>query len=418
MAHPERFELPTNRFEAGYSIQLSYGCVRTEISDGWGASKQEKRSRPATPGIAAPIYGNEGRSRSICTGVDHQLQFEFKRMAPPRPFHAPLVIDNAPLRRRMIELYREAADQLDLAKSQLTIFTDRDQPAFIGWYQQTFAEALQRMESFKQEVREKQWIVQAVLREAKIRRISLRDAYRNFINGATYDEDLQNEEAARELFDDFLRQEGTKPESLDQIDYEARLEYFKGKLDGDPNFGNPGSGYSDATCEEENASSGAQGSPKLTLSLKTLYYQLARKLHPDATGSNDPALAKLWLQAQAAYEARDLTDLELIWARFNDGQVPQLDQESLSNIQNRTQAMRDAWHELQKQIRRARRDRAWGFSSPKKAGRLSKVQTSLERELNDEIGELRALRKSLEGFIVDCHDSDEAGDETANPRHP
>ena len=25
LARPERFELPTNRFEAGYSIQLSYG---------------------------------------------------------------------------------------------------------------------------------------------------------------------------------------------------------------------------------------------------------------------------------------------------------------------------------------------------------------------------------------------------------
>ena len=25
VARPERFELPTNRFEAGYSIQLSYG---------------------------------------------------------------------------------------------------------------------------------------------------------------------------------------------------------------------------------------------------------------------------------------------------------------------------------------------------------------------------------------------------------
>lgn len=27
MAHPERFELPTDRFVADYSIQLSYGCV-------------------------------------------------------------------------------------------------------------------------------------------------------------------------------------------------------------------------------------------------------------------------------------------------------------------------------------------------------------------------------------------------------
>ena len=27
MAHPERFELPTDRFVADYSIQLSYGCA-------------------------------------------------------------------------------------------------------------------------------------------------------------------------------------------------------------------------------------------------------------------------------------------------------------------------------------------------------------------------------------------------------
>jgi hypothetical protein len=31
LAHPERFELPTKWFEATYSIQLSYGCVRAAI---------------------------------------------------------------------------------------------------------------------------------------------------------------------------------------------------------------------------------------------------------------------------------------------------------------------------------------------------------------------------------------------------
>lgn len=30
MVRPERFELPTNRFEADYSIQLSYGRTRTD----------------------------------------------------------------------------------------------------------------------------------------------------------------------------------------------------------------------------------------------------------------------------------------------------------------------------------------------------------------------------------------------------
>lgn len=35
MAPPERFELPTNRFEAGYSIQLSYGGVVGSKSAKW-----------------------------------------------------------------------------------------------------------------------------------------------------------------------------------------------------------------------------------------------------------------------------------------------------------------------------------------------------------------------------------------------
>ncbi len=34
MAPPERFELPTNRFEAGYSIQLSYGGVIEVLNAG------------------------------------------------------------------------------------------------------------------------------------------------------------------------------------------------------------------------------------------------------------------------------------------------------------------------------------------------------------------------------------------------
>ena len=33
MARPERFELPTNWFEASYSIQLSYGRISLKISN-------------------------------------------------------------------------------------------------------------------------------------------------------------------------------------------------------------------------------------------------------------------------------------------------------------------------------------------------------------------------------------------------
>jgi hypothetical protein len=39
MADPERFELPTNWFEASYSIQLSYGSVRRRVAEPTGLGK-------------------------------------------------------------------------------------------------------------------------------------------------------------------------------------------------------------------------------------------------------------------------------------------------------------------------------------------------------------------------------------------
>jgi hypothetical protein len=40
MARPERFELPTNWFEASYSIQLSYGRIPTTAMMAWPGQSQ------------------------------------------------------------------------------------------------------------------------------------------------------------------------------------------------------------------------------------------------------------------------------------------------------------------------------------------------------------------------------------------
>ncbi len=46
MARPERFELPTTRFEAEYSIQLSYGRVLCCLLPQWLQPSLERRSGP------------------------------------------------------------------------------------------------------------------------------------------------------------------------------------------------------------------------------------------------------------------------------------------------------------------------------------------------------------------------------------
>ena len=46
MAHPERFELPTDRFVADYSIQLSYGCA-VLIATAMGSLAERKGFEPS-----------------------------------------------------------------------------------------------------------------------------------------------------------------------------------------------------------------------------------------------------------------------------------------------------------------------------------------------------------------------------------
>src|SRR5579872_258078 len=58
MARPERFELPTTRFEAEYSIQLSYGRVPLILAANRADRRRScapRRGRTATlPGIPRP----------------------------------------------------------------------------------------------------------------------------------------------------------------------------------------------------------------------------------------------------------------------------------------------------------------------------------------------------------------------------
>jgi hypothetical protein len=50
MARPERFELPTTKFVAWYSIQLSYGREAVNYS-GWAAGRQALRDTRCIAGV-------------------------------------------------------------------------------------------------------------------------------------------------------------------------------------------------------------------------------------------------------------------------------------------------------------------------------------------------------------------------------
>lgn len=140
----------------------------------------------------------------------------------------------------------------------------------------------------------------------------------------------------------------------------------------------------------------AQAKPTAADSLKLMYRQLARKLHPDMfvasdnghENENEPWRKKMWLRVQVAYKEEDLKQLTRLYhlillksRELNDFRLSDLD---LSH-----EWLADEIGQTEDYIRSLRRQPAWGFSRRKD---LSTVTRKLGRDLDKDV---RALETQV-----------------------
>ena len=86
-------------------------------------------------------------------------------------------------------------------------------------------------------------------------------------------------------------------------------------------------------------------SPADDRELKTLYYRLAKKLHPDLNPNLTEEHKRLWRRVQAAYESGDLDELRALTVLADRTPLPVSDTSSL-------QRLAEEQHTLERQIRR------------------------------------------------------------------
>ena len=86
-------------------------------------------------------------------------------------------------------------------------------------------------------------------------------------------------------------------------------------------------------------------SPADDRELKTLYYRLAKKLHPDLNPNLTEEHKRLWRRVQAAYESGDLDELRALTVLADRTLLPVSDASSL-------QRLAEEQHTLERQIRR------------------------------------------------------------------
>ena len=121
--------------------------------------------------------------------------------------------------------------------------------------------------------------------------------------------------------------------------------------------------------------------------LKELYRAVVRRLHPDSQREMTAQKTEWWHQAQAAYEAGDAEQLEVILTLCEIGDSGTTAHTSASLLQRITAQLKSSLREIKRQLAGRRRDPAWNFSSRTDHAAMAE---HVGRELT---GELMAMRR-------------------------
>jgi hypothetical protein len=354
-----------------------------------------------------------------------------------------LIINESPIREEVMRSLKQARKELDQLTFDWAVFLEKDKPAYSSWLQVTFHEVYKKLNEIEWKILEKRVVIEAVIREASYLGITYSEAYERISSGnrqaPTLEEfiseasEAEEEEAARELFEEELQNFGIDPYTLDPSEWQMSFEAFKsrngfthGRTEND----------SDSVEEEEEEQDSSQDWDEESLHgkfraaqsdhddytlhlkkewlhtdlkrkdrLRRLYRTLARRLHPDMGAPQNPEIRSLWLQVQSAYQTHDIARLEGILLLLG-GEAPELDSTenaSISELKNALEEVKASTSELKKKIAEARRDRAWGFSRPGSQLVRTKVyrivKNEMDEKLNEAVEALEALNQFLENNL-------------------
>jgi hypothetical protein len=159
----------------------------------------------------------------------------------------------------------------------------------------------------------------------------------------------------------------------------------------------PHQGFEDAGPEFDDFSprkgKRSGNSSKTSDRLKELYRALARRLHPDAQKEMTPQKREWWHEAQAAYEAGDVEQLEQILGLCELSDAGTTGKATLSMLQRLSAQLKQSLRHLRRQLAGFRQDPAWNFT---KRTDINQLDAAMRRELNYDLRLMQDQLKSME----------------------
>jgi hypothetical protein len=328
-------------------------------------------------------------------------------------------VDQGPLRRKAASECGRAMQRLETARAEWKRFEVEDQPAYRRWEAATFGALMTRIRETEALVRDKQVLVREVETEmffggAHSYRAAYAQVQKRRANptpepkaqkngrphardGWEFDADEEDEEmnefTETLLFEEFLRTFlGMNPDRMSDRQYDKMFADFQANVLGK---GEPRA-FGDREYEAEPERNFAPEPAKpVQARVKELYRLLVRRLHPDMRADNNAEVSALWHEVQEAYATENVDRLEMLLA-FTDIQAKKTGEHTtLFQMRSVLAELRSAYNALQRNLRAAKKDRAWGFA---RLADRSKVAAQVQREMEailavreEELRELQSL---------------------------
>ena len=289
-------------------------------------------------------------------------------------------VDGASIRKKIKKDYEKALRDLDNSRRVLDQFHQSDQPQFSRWLNSHFGALLTELRELNLKMAADDEIVFMVQNEAMFGGGSYARAYKRVM-------DLRDnhEPPPPPPGGEWGRNpSGVGPDRVNPDDEEDPMEeFFKALHD---RFGSD-----EGPWEEPGRQAGphphAAAPAHASKRLKELYRAVVRRLHPDSQREMTAQKTEWWHQAQAAYEAGDAEQLEVILTLCEIGESGTTAHTSASLLQRITAQLKSSLREIRRQITQRRREPAWNFSERKDHVAMA---DQVGRELR---GELMAMRR-------------------------
>jgi hypothetical protein len=292
-----------------------------------------------------------------------------QRRAPRRPINGHAVphshpvnqslalvrVDGADIRKKIRKAYEKALRDLENSRRQFDRFHQTDQPQFTRWLNSNFGALLTELRELNLKLAADHAIVILVQQEMLFGGISYARAYQRVMEIKESPEPpppRAGDGAERDAFE-------AGNERGSPGDEEELAEEFLDELFG---TSRPGAGSGEAH-DFRMGPSARPGAPVLGgKRLKGLYRAVVRRLHPDSQREMTAQKTEWWHQAQAAYEAGDAEQLEVILTVCEIGEAGTTAHTSASRLQRITAQLKSSLRAIKRQITQRRREPAWNFS--------------------------------------------------------